>query len=495
MTFFEVLTIIGVLLALGTAVDFLVKDELRGRLSTAIRAFEQKSAPVGYSLAARLDNWLGSLFSLKSVGFYVAMSLLSLTISYWFAYITTEEDLVSIFFGSPSATSVFIFLIALVGCLVGDVFSYAQSRFFLRNIDERKSATVSAGFAISDVILSLSIFIGIFTLTRFIAYMVALSTSTVSIERQQQVNSALAEHSIEQLVEDGFAREHELAWASYLSKVRSPESASVVDEIARGYDSKILGLESDQREFRQEVQFDCSSDRFAVALANQQTALVLAREIAMHRGVDLGGNEFQNIVDDVVKTFEGYAPEDSEECAYPVFTITQKISQSDIIALAGYQNTLWASFERTLYDFYSNFGFKMATYAYFDPREDLPAFYQSLIIQSQFGFLGVPVGDYQAARLLGEFRVELEGKQEKVQIPFSPMLASALAVSALFWAYLLTIYFSRLAVWVANSIGALTVKFDIERGPAVSLALALSVVLVVLWLVQAAINFLWLSAF
>ena len=138
---------------------------------------------------------------------------------------------------------------------------------------------------------------------------------------------------------------------------------------------------------------------------------VLAREIAMHRGVDLGGNEFQNIVDDVVKTFEGYAPEDSEECAYPVFTITQKISQSDIIALAGYQNTLWASFERTLYDFYSNFGFKMATYAYFDPREDLPAFYQSLIIQSQFGFLGVPVGDYQAARLLGEFRVELEGKQ------------------------------------------------------------------------------------
>jgi len=264
MTFFEVLTIIGVLLALGTAVDFLVKDELRGRLSTAIRAFEQKSAPVGYSLAARLDNWLGSLFSLKSVGFYVAMSLLSLTISYWFAYITTEEDLVSIFFGSPSATSVFIFLIALVGCLVGDVFSYAQSRFFLRNIDERKSATVSAGFAISDVILSLSIFIGIFTLTRFIAYMVALSTSTVSIERQQQVNSALAEHSIEQLVEDGFAREHELAWASYLSKVRSPESASVVDEIARGYDSKILGLESDQREFRQEVQFDCSSDRFAV---------------------------------------------------------------------------------------------------------------------------------------------------------------------------------------------------------------------------------------
>lgn len=495
MTFFEVLTTVGALLALGTAVDFLVRDELRAKVSSVVRAFEQKSAPVGFGLAARLDSWLGSLFSPKSIRFYVAMSLLSLTLSYCFAYVSTEKDLVSIFFGSPSPTTLIIFGIALVGCLVGDVFSYAQSRFFLRNVDERKSASVSAGFAISDVILSLSIFIGIFTLTRFFAYMVAIGTSTVSIEREQQVNSALAEYSIAQLVEEGLAREQELAWATYLSKVRSPESASVVDEIARGYDSKILGLESAERDFRQEVQFDCSTDRYVVSLANRQTALVIAREIAMHRGVETGGNEFQNILDDVSKTFEGYVPVDSEDCSFPVFTIKQKINQSDIIALAGYQNTVWASFERTLYDFYSNFGFKMATYAYFDPIEDLPLFYQSLIAQSQFGFLGLPVDDYQAARLLGEFRVELEGNQEKVQIPFSPMLASALAVSVLFWAYLLTIYFSRLALWVGNGIGALTVKFDIERGPAVSLAVALSVVLLGLWLSHAVVEFLWLSAF
>ena len=199
---------------------------------------------------------------------------------------------------------------------------------------------------------------------------------------------------------------------------------------------------------------------------------------------------FTNLEKDVEKRVSQWTPTDPS-CPLPILSITRELRPDSLVGIAGLWNAIWASFERTLYDFYTNFGFKLATYASVNPRADLGDFYSTLITQTQFGILGLPTGDPSVAYILSEFSYENPARTDVVQIPFSPMLASSLTVSAFFWAYIGMIYISRLASTLHGAVAPVFERVDFNKAPFTIIGISIGIVLTGAYLFFFVVGALW----
>ncbi|WP_326913269.1 hypothetical protein [Sphingopyxis chilensis] len=496
----DILGVIGLIIAVAAALDFALKPSVKANIGAAISPSIKDMSNNAYKGSEKLDKIFGkNLLSKRSISVSIILSVASLVFSYVYAYVTSDFLMISIFDKSPNLNTIALFLLFLVGCLIGDIISYAQTRVFLRTLDNNKGWTVSTGLAISDSIISLSIFVFIFSLTRLIAYLSIISlTPMVNLERNEYIDTAQLKYLTEYSVASNLSSKTDLGWPILLSNATAQKDEKLANAALNDYTNQFLDLMPEGVEVESKVTFICGDDpkNFeAFFRAPPQTVALLAREISTRRGIPQYGEYHQEIVDTLNKKSSQWTPPKRDVCSKPILKISQKISSGSLLKISGIFNAFYASFERTLYNFYENFGFKLASYSVVEPMNDISLFYDSIIMQTLYGFLGFTQGDSNANYLLSGFSAKPQPDLDRLTVPFSPMLASSLGVSIFFWLYLVWLAICQTAGPVSRQMVKLSERFDVRRAPLSTVGIALTAGLLVFTAARYAVGWIWNAVF
>jgi hypothetical protein len=203
-----------------------------------------------------------------------------------------------------------------------------------------------------------------------------------------------------------------------------------------------------------------------------------------------GGLEYDHVLKDVSRRVKSWTPSD-QGCIAPTLTIKQNLTPAGLLSVSGIANAFFASFERTLFDFYTNLGFKLAPYAYVDPNNDIGAFYASLIQQTQYGLLGTVPSNRNIQYALSEFAYKSPKNIETLRIPFSPMLASCLTISIVFMVYVAIVYLSRATYLLQSTLLVVKDKFNIETAPFTFVALGMTIISMTMFFVSNIVSYAW----
>ncbi|MGB7409620.1 hypothetical protein [Sphingopyxis granuli] len=496
----DILGVVGLIIGVAAALDFALKPSAKAAVGSAISPSIKDMSGNAYKGSEKLDRFFGDrLFSKRAVLLSLSLSITSLSLSYFYAYITSDFSIVAIFDNSPSLTAILIFLLFLSGCLVGDILSYAQTRAFLRTLDAHKGWTVSTGLAISDSIISLSIFVFSFSITRLISYLLLIAlTPTVILERDEYIDTAQLRYLVEYSVSAKLASKSDLAWPIILSAATDQKDTKLASAALEDYTNQFLELMPEDVEIKSNVTFKCGDDPKnyeALFRAPGQTITLIAREIAARRGIPQYGEYYQELEKTLSEKASRWTPPQSKICLHPILNISQKISSGSLLKISGIFNAFYASFERTLYNFYENFGFKLAPYSVVEPMNDIGLFYNSIIAQTLYGFLGLSQGDADANYLLSGFSAKPQSNVDRLTVPFSPMLASSLGVSIFFWFYLVWLAVCQTAGPISTQLVKLSERFDVKRAPFSTLGIALTGIMLTFKIIDFAAGWVWNAVF
>lgn len=494
MTFWDLLALIGLVLGLGAALDYLVKSDPKLAVSNYLLRLGNRTPTVTYRISPILDKIFGpKLASWRAILISSLLSLLSLILTYAFAYATTANEIVSIFSDSPSPRAVGIFFIFVIGCIAGDYFSFAQTRIFLRAVDGMRHGVVSVGLALADGVISLAIFVGFFSVTRLAAYLIIMGTTTGTIQQEKNLNVSALKYTVAQIEKDGIASKSELEWSSYLANIKSSQDASILDEITRRYTNDlIIGQSKDIVSVI--VHLNCDNNPLSIIQNLDDVRRVISNEIASHRGIQIDGTEYNHISTDVARRMDAWTPT-NPKCLAPTLSIRQNLTPAGLLLISGLWNAGYASFERTAFDVYTNVGFKFSPYTSVNPESDIGTFYSSLIMETQYGFLGSTPDNPGIHYALSEFTYQPSKESENLQIPLSPMLASCLTISVFFAFYILTIYISKLAGFCQSLVRSIQNKINIDVAPFTFVAISLALLILVYWSVSGLISAVWRLVF
>jgi hypothetical protein len=486
---------IGLLLALTAALDLALKPQVKIRVARWLQGMSHVSTQVDQNGYQYVEKIFGErLFSRRAVTISIILSLVSLNFSYIYAIFTSDFELVWIFQETPTFLSLSFFAIFLSGSIFGDILSYAQTRVFLKTIDQYRTGIVSIGLALADAVVSLSLFVFIFSCTRLIAYLIIISgLSGGQLISTQAINLDLLQERLPQLVERGYVSENETEWLQFLSSA-SERDSSIIDNSLRLYNESVVGPFNNGRDFSLKANVVCAPYG-AEPFALRDTVQMLAKTAAGARGFGALDKEYRNLERDLQSELEDWMSEPKNEneldCAFRVLKIDRTMSPSKLMKVAGPTNAWWAAFEMTFFDTYSSIGFKFGPYSSIDPFNDIDRFYQSIISQSGYSFLDLTFADPNIPYLLSEFRYKSPEDTEEMKVPYSPMLASSLAVSGLFWIYVGIVFLSRGFSRVPNIYNMISSRFDIRLAPFTSAALVIVLFALTVKLMIFAIGVIW----
>lgn len=489
------LEIIGIFLALAAALDFALNKKSKIQIANRIERMAVSAPPTDHPGYSYIQRFFGAkLFSRRAILISTLMSLISLVISYLYAVITSDFSLVSIFEHNPSWLSLSFFVLFLMGSLVGDVFSYAQTRVFLKTIDHYRTGVVTIGLALADAVISLALFIFIFSFTRLIAYMaIVAGVSGGQLSSTQAINLDLLRDKLPELVSSGYVSNQEIQWLSFLATAKEDDS-SIIDNSLRIYTEEVVGPLGPSGEFSLKAEVLCAPEE-AEIITFSDTVEMVSKSAAGARGFGQLDREYENLTRDITKAFASWKVDEQKaedpNCALRILKIDRLMSPGKLLDIAGPTNTWWATFQMTFQDAYSSIAYKFGPYVSIDPFNDLDRFYESIIFQSGYSFLDLTDADPTIPYLLSEFKYGEPEKIEYMRVPYSPMLASALTVSILFWLYILTVFISRGVGNLSSLYRRVSKSFDVRVAPMTSVALVISVSFIGFESVSLVLRLLW----
>lgn len=499
MGFSDLLAILGAV-GLAAMLDVAIRPAQKQAFSAWLGRLASRAGKIGYGGSAFLDKIFGKpVFSLKAVPRYALISLCSIALSYAFAVLSSPPDVqpfITMLPDGMTPLNATILAICFIAAIIGDIFSYAQTRLFVRTIDRSRSPVVTAGLVPADIIISLAIFFTTFTIARLLCVLAVLSVEpTQKLTHTETfapglLTAALAEAEVEIgtdpppiskfaiLIANGkteaqlrlvsqdmrrnlarqFSRPDALETVSYSSKRHCPT----------GREALLAGAEATKN----------SQDLFRSVMAEQ----------AQRRPLTVDVDRIAGQMRTTFYSAAGSAAED--QCLIEITEIKASQTAAAFIGSAGPFNALNAAFERTLFDAYSVVGFKLAPYVSFDPYSSAPAYAGSLKTQVQSSFLGAFPVDMDRAKLSQYFDDEIAAPKGKLNVPFSPMVASALTTSACLILYLLSLAIAGLRAKAIALMQKLAPAFDTERAVFTTLTVAVLTALIsvgaIVWLSQAA---------
>lgn len=492
------LNILGLFLAIAAALDFAVKASYKAKVAAIFTVHAQSLAPVQHGGYRAIQRIFGPrFFSTRAIVLSVLISLISLAVSYLYAILTSDWDLVWIFERGASASAIVLFIVFLMGSVAGDVISYAQTRLFLRTIDQYRTGVITLGLAFADAVISLSLFILIFSFTRMAAYLVIIGgMSGAQLTSTQAINIDQLRDRLPAIVDEGLVRGSEVEWLMFLASAKSAEDESLIDETLRAYNERVVGPFGNSGEFEFSAQIECAPLE-ALSLMTRDSTEMLAKSIAGSRGFGQIDPEYANIYKDVLAHMVAWEPDvgTRSECSSRVLIINRKMSPDRLLSIAGPLNAWWASFQMTFEGAYNSIAYKFGPYVSINPYGDIGEYYQSIIFQSGYSFFDLTQADPTIPYLLSEFTYKVPDDAETLKVPYSPMLGSALAISVLFWLYVAVIYLSRGFTLLARIGAKLYERFDVARAPFTSLVLVLAAGVGALQALAWSANALWRSVF
>jgi len=504
MSFLDLAAIVGLILALGAALDFLVKDSARIKIATKLAIVSSSSRSPTYRGSEAINLFFGNrLLSFKAIIRYISISLISLVLAYGFAYFTTADgpdgDFVSIFHDGPTVLDIAIFLLAIISSVCADIISYSQTRIFLNAVDKYRSNIVSLGLIIADGFISIGIFSVLFSVFRFIAYILAMSTvsSSSMIDTEQQfIPKVIADAILTSGLADRTPTER---YVEELNSFSQKSDGAAISAVSKQYDQRMISNKKllDRIEYISSIM--CVDD---LSLDSQYTAILYSNLLSDKATEERFGDSKEAIALTqqrrkriAIELYMSSIKKESNKCAFKVISSKRSISQRDFVYLTGMHNAFLASLERTLYDTYEVVGFKFAPYLSFDPYNSQREYLASDQVITQQTFLGLTDPDFDRANIVKSFTIGVDKQRKKLLIPFSPMLASSLSVTIIFSLYLMYQMLLSLRNRVVAYFSKWVPSVDLDKAPFSSICFAAIIVLILAWFALSVFPFFWWIVF
>lgn len=502
LSFSDTLAVLGAL-GLGAMLDVIVKSPHKKSVSDWLSGLVSRAGSVSYGGSKFLDKVFGrSVLSWRAAPRYAAISIISISISYAFAVLSSPPTVLKdIFVFTDNITSLDIAVLGVcfLAAVVGDNFSYAQTRLFVRAIDRSKSAVVSAGLVAADLIVSLSIFFAAFSVARLIcvllllqfhppqvlthtetyapAYLAkALAAADVEVRSEAEVVTAFAIAVANGRTPSQLGQIAEWQERGVMSALRDPASLRHVDFSAQRH---CIGQTADER-----------SAAGAAVVRTQELFTAVMAEQSRRRPIVADPEKISaGMSTDYYTTSAAVRRDPNLSCPFEITMIRASMTTRAFVSAAGPFNAFAAATERTLFDAYQVVAFKLAPYVGFDPYSSMPMYFASLTTQLQQTLLGAFPVDPDRATLATYFNDPIIKPTGQVNVPFSPMVASALTTSAFLIIYLSTVTLAVFRGHIASLVQRLLPAIDLEKSVFTSISVALALLFVatsgMIWGLQA----------
>lgn len=496
MTLADTLGLAGAI-GLAALLDVAVRPAAKRKFSAWLGGLASRSQAVGYGGSAFLDRLFGpTILSKRAIPRYVLFSLASISASYLFAVLTSPPDVMQGIWISTGSIS-FLDWAILITCfgfaVLGDIISYSQTRLFVRAIDRARNGIISIGLVAADIIISLSIFFFMFSFARLVCVLAVLSVQPTQILTHTDhwapdlMKDALLLMEVDTARSDQPATRLAIAIANADTPGQERRAALTTRELV----SQQFGSPRTFDQVTFDADFGCPTgdnhtlDAARASSNTEELFRQMVAEQAAYRTIRANVTE----ISDAMHLAAFVRPEPGAECGVKVLTVTGSIESASLIALAGPVNSWWAAFERTLFDAYQVVGFKLSPYVGFDPYLSAPDYAASLTQQVQISFLGAFPVDVDRARLVTFFDDPVRRPQGQINVPFTPMVASALTAS-----FFLTVYMLAVSLASARSVSIGVIKrilpaFQTEQAVFTILTLAVIGILIfatgTLWVMSA----------
>jgi hypothetical protein len=504
MSFMDFIQVIGLFLGLGAALDFAVRKKAKRLFIDWVSRVSMPRSGYSYQGSILMDRLFGpTLFGKRAVISYVSLCIASIAISYGIAIATSPSELfakdIAIFAGSPTPLELTILAICIGFAILGDIASYAQTRLFIRAVDQYKNGVVSVGLGIADIITSLSLFFISFSFARIIIYVLVINFSSVPLLNSSdtflpgQIQSIMGDKTLFGEINPSLMSPASTL-ALRVSVSTSEEELASLAQFYRLNEASRLTQRDLLDSATYSASLDCPKDLRALVAAQANTTSLLT-SIAE----ELNESQFSKIdltrVDEAGERFVTEVAMSGDECSQKVLTISRTMPISSIVVIAGFGNSYLAAAERTMFDAYQVVAFKLAPYVYFDPFADVSDFMFSLQTQVEQTFLGASAPDYDRVEVLSHFTSNPPAAVGRAHVPFSPMVASSLSSSMIFFVYISAVGLSILRRTLIERLKTVAPRFDFDNAAFTTFALALVVVLTLIQVVGILAEAFWSGIF
>jgi hypothetical protein len=500
MKFADLAGYLGLLLGLGAALDIVLRKEWKARFAAALKNVADSSEPDHFSGSRLLTKIFGDkLFSRRALTRYALISVVSIILSFGFAYATTPEEIWlanEVFPAEITGVAVSILLVCLFGSIIGDMISYAQTRVFIRTVDNYKNPVISFGLAAADIIISLSIFLLVFSVSRFVCYLLVLDASAPALSHERFVMQEPLSQIFGRYVAnaDTPAEQERLAVARRVTSVTSDSQLPQLEEWLARRDSRPVADPDLKDAITYEVSRSCAVPPVTPPDILQTTDTVeLAGSLAPD---ELSDSESQALIRRIILSDVARRSRlPDSPCPLHVLRMQRMLSTGELIRAAGLRNSFLASFERTLFDGYTVVGFKLAPYVYFDPSETRATYLSSVRTMASNSVLGASRIEPDVLHVLDDVWDGPTAGHPLVRVPFSPLLASALTTSLFFLVYLIFVLTAKLRVRFAHAVGRFVPFFEVDRALFLSISTAATLLVLSCYFVIVCVGAAWSSAF
>lgn len=495
MSFIDFAGYAGLILAIAAALDIVTKDTVKQSLANRMMAAAANSAN-GFQGSEAANRFFGvSLLSRKAVTRYSFLSLFSLVLTYGFAYVTTpvseQGDIVSIFQGKITALDVFIFSFSLLSAIIADILSYSQTRIFLGAVDRYKSSVVSLGLVIADGLISVGLFLLCFSVARFSAAALVMSSIPgPDITLITYYQPEIIEQFMGNAKNRGPIGKFSLIQSSLIDFQKQENEVMLRAELRR-FDSQgpEAKLYLDRLQYDAKVKCIAKNDIMAV-VGNASDTSALLGNLLLEKYGDVSVSRTASSM--LLAKLQNTPISAVEQCPLKVVAVTRRITQRDLLYIAGVGNAFLASLERTAFDTYSVVAFKFAPYISYDPYSSQGAYLDSLHLMVQQTFLGMFVADKGKTAIFDPLPSQVPSvTKPHLLIPFSPMLASCLSITIAFSLYLLYIILIEIRNKGAALIGRIVPSIDFNKTLFTSFALVITGICAALFALVAIIEVTW----
>ena len=507
MKFIDLIAYLSAALALGVALDFCIRGELKVAIVRLVGRLAQKNATKDRRPSALLDKFFGKrLLSPRAIFRYSLMSIFSMIASYLIALYTTirqPDDSLTIFHGSYSPLNVSILLICVAGAVMGDVFSYAQTRLFIRAVDGIKNITVNFGLIAADGVISLTFFLVSFSLARALSYTIFVLFSTM--QPLTYSSHYLASPLIGAFQGNALDKQITININSDMNATADINSASTGNKPIVNSPNEVANLSYisplEKRGYITNQEYaDCigTANSDIVRQAYNQTSAVLKNAEAESKfagasvslaQIDLSIEKAKSILHNAGKM----------GCTEKIITKKRAIRAEELMAESGPFNVIYAAFNRTLFDLYSVVGAKFSPYVTFNPSEDISDYQTALLMVSSSNMLGIGQAPPQRI-ILSEIFVPTKSvdmspngveKRSGIEVPFSAMAASSLTATILFMIYLLAVAAAGLRQEMITRLAGWGLAFNLERAVFTTFVVVLTGISLSGYALSALVGLLW----
>ena len=498
MSWEHIISIVGITLALGASFDYIIKIEIKKTFAEWLVNFTNKSKNFRFKGTSVLNAFFGKkLLSRGAVFRYAVISAVSMSIAYGFAYITSPPQLQNDMHIFPDGLNLLngsLLAVCVVFAVAGDMLSYAQTRLFVRAVDEYKSGVVASGLALADIITSLSLFFISFSFSRIICYIIVLHATGFPA-----LNST---HSISQELLRGFLLANNVAsvntnndqvidFVQLMANAKSELELKSISKIVNAKEHQSFRDPKNLRGVTYSSRIVCTSkdsEKFRHSLPYSRKVLDDIAQVINRYSFD---KVTENDVNRYIYNYVITPHETQDGCGVHLLVIKKSISASDMLIVAGITNSYLASAERTMYDAYQILSFKLQPYIDFNPYKNIGNYFYSLSQLIDSTFLGIASPDYDKVALANEFLSDVSELNGDIKIPFTPMVASSLTSSLIFISYLLVLTLARFRQKLILLLRDALPVIDINRAVFTSLAVAFSLLILLMFVMSLIIGFAW----